>query len=80
MTGGRERGKDPRVDEIPVQSSEQVPRGGRFWFLPAQRQAPEVSGRNRAVCSYFQVHPILRLFSVETKMPQAVAVSLADVM
>lgn len=56
-------------------SRRQVPRGTCLWLLFAQRQSRENPGGGR---HGFQVHPVLKPLSMDTRVPQAVAVSLAE--
>lgn len=75
MTGGRERDGDRRVDEMFLGSTEQVPRV-RASDCSLLKGRPGKEGGPASSCS--QAHPILRLFSVETRDASAVAVSLAE--
>lgn len=74
MTGGRERDRDQRVDET-LRKHRAGTKGTCFWPLLLKGR-PSKEGGSASSC--LQVHPILRLFSVETQDASAVVVSLAE--
>lgn len=72
MTGGRERDNDPRAEET-LLGTHRAGTSGVVLLTSLCSSTGE-----GIISSWFQVHPILSTFLWETRLPQAVALSLAE--